>query len=113
MVCEDGKTHESLLTTALEPYQIHTAMLLLGARGAPPKDTSTPPSAPGDAPDTVPILGDALDISVSWEWEQTKTVKPAEQLVLNEKSGKALKRGPWTYNGSWIFDGRFVVQTEP
>src|SRR3569623_2003527 len=34
LVTTRGKTHESLLKTDAEPYNIHVAMLLLGAKGA-------------------------------------------------------------------------------
>src|SRR4051794_514358 len=50
VVTTNGKTHESLLRTEAEPWHIHVAMLLLGAKGTEgkpfPEDKSKP--LPGD-----------------------------------------------------------------
>ena len=42
LVTDKGKTHESLLATAVSPYQLNIAMLLIGARPTP-EITDFPP----------------------------------------------------------------------
>ena len=42
LVEDGGKTHESLLVTKAQPFHIHIAMLLLGAK-IPPQDPAAPP----------------------------------------------------------------------
>ena len=42
MVTDKGKTHESLLSTKIEPYDIQVAMLLLGIKPAAAAETQPP-----------------------------------------------------------------------
>ncbi len=106
VVCDDGKTHESLLKTRVEPRDIHVAMLLIGARGAPPQKASTP--------DRGQVLqGDKARVWIEWKKENGGIERArAEDLVLNDQTRRPMQHGDWIYNGSWIFNGSFVAQTE-
>ena len=59
LVTSNGKTHESLLRTDAEPYHIHVAMLLLGARTA---GTNALSEAPADS-----ISGERILVEVAWK----------------------------------------------
>ena len=105
VVCDDGKTHESLLKTTVEPKDIHVAMLLIGAKGTPPPKASEP--------DHKKVLkGDRIRVWIEWRDKATRNRVRAEDLVLNDQTKLPMKHGDWIYNGSWIFNGSFVAQTE-
>jgi len=105
LVGNDGKTHESLLKTSVEPRDIHVAMLLIGAKGSPPQDAAEP--------DQEKVLqGDRIRVWIEWESKGDKRRVRAEDLVINDQTQRPMKQGDWIYNGSWMFNGRFVAQTE-
>src|SRR5271168_3225956 len=72
-----GKSYESLLLTDTEPYYIHLAMLLIGAKGAPQTEAllnapSQPfhVNRPGNATNAPPVLafqGDHVTIDIAWQ----------------------------------------------
>jgi hypothetical protein len=104
LVANSGKTHESVLRTEVDPYQIHVAMLLLGARGA---GTNSFPDDPAQ-----PTPGDLIDIEAAWTLQSQEHRRHGEDLVHNRKTLQPLARGPWVYNGSRIVEGSFVAQLE-
>jgi hypothetical protein len=104
VVTSTGKTHESLLKTDAEPYHIHTAMLLLGAKG------SQGQAFPEDK--TKPIPGDALKIEISWEQKGERKTFRAEDWILDQTTKKAVSPGEWIYVGSRFEDGFFAAQRE-
>lgn len=116
LVGEGGKSHESLFVTKAEPYHLHVAMLLIGAKGAPKNN------AGGEAPPehldaeylkTAPELkGDKVSISVRWKNNGAETGAAAEDLLNNDQTRAPMTRGPWTYNGSEFSRGSFLAQTE-
>ena len=97
-----GKTHESVLRTDAEPYHLHLALLLLGAKGA--GTNSFPEDHAG------PLPGDPVTIEVSWETGGNETRRRAEELVSNQETKSAMSRGDWIYNGSKIYEGTFLAQ---
>ena len=102
VVADYGKTHESLLRTQAEPYHIHLACLLLGAKGA---GTNAFPQANPSA-----IAGEKVKIELSWTSADQQVRLPAEDMVLNHKARSSMKRGPWVYNGSRVVDGTYLPQ---
>jgi hypothetical protein len=95
-----GKTHESLLRTEAEPYQIHLAMLLLGAKGAGTN------SLPEDA--RQPLPGDKVIIELTW----TNAPAPVrvEDLIYNRLTKSPTGRGHWSYTGSRTAAEGFAAQ---
>jgi hypothetical protein len=102
LVTSTGKTHESILRTDVEPYHVHVAMLLLGAKG---RGTN---AFPEDASRAVP--GDAIRIEVSWLSGDKRQRMRAEDLVFNRKTKKTMKHSDWAYNGSEIGAEGFAAQ---
>jgi len=116
LVTSYGKTHESILKTQAEPYHIHLAMLLLGARTPGSNDLpGIPPNGvPGPIihPSSQIISGSKVAINVHWEGVGAVMDFTAEDLVLNTKTQTTLPHGYWVYNGSIIMDGRFLAQMD-
>jgi hypothetical protein len=117
-----GKTYESLLRTDVEPYYIHLAMLLIGAKGAPQTAAllnapSQPfhinhPNAGTNSPPALAIQGDPVTIELAWQAADGRKNLRAEDCIMNLATKTNASRGPWTYNGSRVIDGVFVAQRE-
>ena len=114
LVQEGGKTHESLLATKAQPFHIHVAMLLLGAK-IPPQTVDAPP------PDAINIAylktapkpkGPDVLIFVRWVQDGKTVAVHAEDLIFDEAAKKTMARGPWTYNGSMMNEGVFLAQQD-
>ncbi len=115
LVTKYGKTHESILRTEASPYNIHIAMLLLGAVGT---ETNIPPGigpnfSPGPIknPSETVLPGDKISIEVSWGM-LGKERHRAEELVYNGETHSVPEAGHWVYNGSFVLDGRFFAQMD-
>jgi len=117
LVTPQGSTHESLLTSDVQPSDLHFAMLLLGAKGSSP-DAPGAGQAPTGQIDseylkTAPKLrGDGITISVKWKSGDAEKTTPVEDWVFNTVTKKAMERGPWIYNGSVFSNGHFMAQLE-
>lgn len=113
LVTEAGKAYESLLTTKVEPYDLHVAMLLMGVKGA--GETNSKPPAQIDlsylksAPD---LAGDTVEITVRWKQDGRDRQMRAEDLIFNTEKDAPMTNGPWLYNGSAIYRGKFLAQVD-
>jgi len=105
VVCDDGKTHESLLRTIVEPRDIHVAMLLIGAKCAPPL-------SPDELHRVTRFKGDKVQVWVEWKDEKTSHKVRAEDLLRNNETGKTMQHNHWIYNGSWTFKKTFIAEVE-
>lgn len=109
-----GKTHESILQTETEPYRIHTAMLLLGAKGA---GTNALSEYSGGSqiishPAKARIPGDKISLEVKWSVNGKETRKRAEELIFNRASKAIPRRGNWVYNGSRVWEDIFIAEQD-
>lgn len=116
LVTTAGKTHESLLTTDIEPQHLQVAMLLLGAKGMQAAPLT---NAPAGGPITQalggrnpPLPGDAVSVEVSWKQGGRSERKRIEALVLNKRANEPMSAGPFTFTGSRLWQGKFVAQTD-
>lgn len=105
IVCDDGKTHESLLRTTVEPRDIHVAMLLIGAKCAPPL-------SPEELQRVTRLKGDKVQVWVEWKTDKTPHKVRAEDLIRNDETGKPMKPSHWIYNGSWTYEKTFIAEVE-
>ena len=113
LVNPKGSTHESLLVTDVAANDIHVAMLLLGAKGG--AITAEAPPAQLDARyfRTAPKLtGETVFITVKWKEKDVEKTVPIEDWLFNGADKKAIEHGPWIYNGSMVYEGNFLAQTE-
>ncbi len=117
-----GKLHESVLRSDAEPFQIHTAMLLLGLEGDPAPRTADPAGAsaardggaagsgPIKVPSTAKVAGSRILVELAWDQDGREMRRPAGDLVLGRKLNRELGVGSWVYNGSAMVSGRFLAQ---
>jgi hypothetical protein len=119
LVTTRGKTHESLLKTEAEPYHIHVAMLLLGAKGAEQtKELLKVPTgeyhvnASGTNRLAELLKGDPIGIELSWTNAQGAKTVAAEDCINDLQAGKTAARGKWNYNGSRVVDGIYMAQQQ-
>lgn len=114
LVAPYGRTHESLLRTDAEPYQIHIAMLLLGAKGDPRSDLRpwSHLDGPIEKPEGDALGGDSIEVEVGWMDGGKPVSVPVEDLVVDSRDGKPITRGSWTYNGSLVRNGIFRAQVD-
>lgn len=104
VVTATGKTHESLLRTAAEPYHVQLAFLLLGAKGT---GTNTLPEDPAR-----PLPGDRVEIILNWTADGRTNSFRAEEFVHDRKANGPARRGDWIYTGSRMRDDGFAAQLD-
>lgn len=113
LVTDNGKTHESLFTTSVPPFQMNVAMLLLGV--SPTRElTELPPAQlTRESLKTAPELkGDKVDVLVSWMQGAQERKIHAEEWINNRISQAPMTTGPWIYTGSVIVQKQFLAQEE-
>lgn len=101
IVHRKGKTHESLLNTRVEGYDLQVAFLLLGYEGSENK-------LAGQGDPSLP-QGDAIRIVIR---QKSGEEIPAEQWLINKFPEGDRDVGPmkWVYTGSYSWQGRFQAQ---
>jgi hypothetical protein len=119
LVTPDGSTHESLLTSEIQPTDLQFVMLLLDAKGAglltPQADAAPPGQINVEYLKSAPKLkGDNVTITVSWKApDGTEKSVAIEDLLMHADTKKPAARGPWIYNGSMFgTDGKFLAQQQ-
>ncbi len=109
LVNKKGKTHESLLSTAIEPYDLQVAMLLLGIKPAASANSQPPGEITREYLSTAPELaGEKISITLTWPGHRA----PAESLIWNLDKNAVMSPGPWIYNGSEMYGGKFLAQID-
>ncbi len=116
LVTTYGKTHESILKTAAAPYDIHIAMLLLGAEGSgnasfPGSPTNGVPG-PIIHPSAEALPGNKVAIDIGWKTDGGDVHRSAEDLVFKEDAKTNMAHGAWVYNGSLLVQGKFLSQVD-
>ena len=98
-----GKTHESLLVTSAEPFHLQVAMLLLNCKGS---DGKIIPEDEGKA-----IPGEPVEMELQWKADRKERKSRLEKFV-SRADKKKVKEGPFTFNGSRMFEGTFLAQRD-
>jgi len=113
LVASTGKTHESLLSTKVEPYDIQVAMLLLGIKPAANADTQPPAQITNGYLKNAPELtGERIALSLSWTDSGGPHRAAPESMIWNLASNAVMTNGPWVYNSSELYGGRFLAQID-
>jgi hypothetical protein len=105
LVNESGKVHESVFRTETEPYHIHLATLLVGAKESLSLSAGSSTNSPA-------LAGDKVSISASWKTSGGEGHGRGEDLVFNTQTKSPMSRGNWVYNGSRIVEGTFLAQRD-
>lgn len=114
LVHEQGKVHESILTTSASPLHLQIALKLLHYReesgdlfariGLP---RLTRPLRGGETSSSLDALGDAI----AFFFQPDGGIEiPACELVLDQETGHAMTPDCWIYTGSAVFDGQFLAE---
>jgi len=114
LVHENGKTHESILTTTARPLHVQIVLELL--RYA---------SGHGDVfnrllPDELLEAeggdeqgrGDAVDVAVQWEEQDDEHPIAAAPLVIDRQRAEPMSVEPWILTGSLSENGVFLAEAE-
>ncbi|MGF1449992.1 MAG: YdjY domain-containing protein [Opitutales bacterium] len=125
LVHENGKSHESIFTTTVRPWALHTALLLLGLEQASKTaDQVKAPSAIDDAfLATAPLpegpiitIGLSLPDGAMAVFPGSATVQPraAWAAVWPTEPPVAIIFGsnPWRYNGSYFIEQAFIAEVD-
>lgn len=113
LVNDQGKLHEALLSSPVQPYYLHIAMLLMGVREVINAPAEPPPGQiTAEYLANAPKLeGDPIQITVSWvQPDGTPVEKQLEDLILEME--KPMPKTVWFYNGSMVFRGKFLAQED-
>src|SRR5688572_23652331 len=107
VVTTNGKVHESIFKTEAEPFHIHTAMLLLGAR----LETNIDATAFFDPKREIPGPKLKIDVIIPGPHSRTNLI---DRFVRNaqDKTPRENQIPFWIYNGSRFSDGTFLAQRE-
>ena len=103
LVRNGGKTHESLLRTKIEPYNLQVACLLLGIEG-----TSAPLAFQGS-----PEIPKGDKVALSIRLKDGSTVTP--EKWMNQTVGgtnRDISNLQWVFTGSVVSNGRFAAQVD-
>ncbi len=117
LTTDTGKTHETVLTTAVSPIAVQMAMLLANYQPAtegllskvpqeerPKIWKEEPPKKPG---------ANRVKINVEWKTEQELKRVPLSQWVQNADTRKTPEDlDTWIFNGSYIDERGFIAQHE-
>jgi hypothetical protein len=113
LVTDMGKTHESLLSTKIQPYDIQVAMLLLGIKPASKADSQPPAQITRQYLQNSPGLkGETINLFLSWQDPTGNHRVRAESIIWNLHTNAPMTDGPWTYNGSEMYGGKFLAQVD-
>ena len=117
LVTTMGKTHESILTTDIEPQHLQVAMLLLGAKGTQAAPLTNAPSGgpithPLAGERHPPLAGEAVLIEVAWTHAGKPQRKRIEELTHNKRAKEPMSKGEFTFTGSRVWQGKFIAQTD-
>ena len=136
LVHEQGKVHESLLATKVEPIHLQTVLLLCGYRtddedmfkeamvrlkeygivlGAPDPDkkAEAPPGEDKKGEDKKAPRLNRFVIEVSWKDAEGKEQRaPLHDWALNIDTKKPMETDYWVFNGSYVREGVFAAQQD-
>jgi hypothetical protein len=115
VVHQNGKVHESLLSTEISPTHLNLAFTLL--RYSPSKELYPLPNETGGLSDKYPeVPADvkaAARVSIDVEWSDEGKIRrvPVNEWIQHEVKATAMPAGPWVYGGSDFHEGKFVAET--
>ena len=115
IVHQNGKVHESLLSTEISPTHLNLAFVLL--RYSPSRELYPLPNETGGTSDTYPEVPaevkTAARVNIDVEWTDQGKVRrvPVNEWIQHGVTSAAMPAGPWVYGGSESFEGKFIPET--
>ncbi|MCB1233446.1 MAG: hypothetical protein KDM91_00055 [Verrucomicrobiae bacterium] len=116
LVNENGKVHESLLTTKARPLHLQIVLKLLRYRSGEGAlfDTFLPEEEQREkieAGEKAP-LGDAVAVTVRWEKAGETRDGPLAPWIFDAGTGAAMTDEPWIVTGSHVSGGTYLAESE-
>lgn len=115
VVHQNGKIHESLLSTQISPTHLNLAFTLL--RFPASKELYLLPTESGAASDQYPEVPAevkaAARVTIEVEWEdhgKTRRI-PVNEWIQHAVKSTAMPAGPWVYGGSIFENGQFTAES--
>ncbi|MDF1753822.1 MAG: YdjY domain-containing protein [Verrucomicrobiales bacterium] len=121
LVHENGKTHESILTTKARPMNVQIALKLLKYQAGEGDvfDKLLPAEDRKIKGDKSAERGEAVDVLVKWMDKEEEKISSINQWTIDGETikgegqaGEAMPEHPWNYTGSVIMDGKFLGEIE-
>jgi len=115
IVHQNGKVHESLLSTEISPTHLNLALTLLHYR--PSRELCPLPNETGGASDKFPeVPADvkaAARVTIEVEWSDAGKVRriPVNEWIQHGVKATSMPAGPWVYGGSDFYEGKFSAET--
>ena len=115
LVHTDGKIHESLLLTRVNPTHVNIAFKLLGFKASQELFYALEEdgSASGKLIEVDEKTKAAARIKVTLEWKQKQETKSAalHDWISHAISERPMPAAPWVYGGSFLVEGKFAAET--
>lgn len=112
LVMNHGKTHEALLVTEADPFDLQIALKLLDLKPVekyfPELDEKFRP-IPQDPPPQEAIDAACFQIRVDWTHDSDTQSALLSELILDMRVEKPMPKGRWIYTGSVIHQGEFFA----
>ena len=115
IVHENGKIHESLLTTKASAFNLNVALKLLRYQSSPElfpildenyESTGKYPEVP-EAQKTA----SRLQVLLNWEVDGKKEEASLNDLIYHVGNESAMEPVPWIYQGSYVHENSFKAET--
>ena len=115
LVHQNGKVHESLLTTDISPTHLNLAFTLL--RYPPSRELYALPNDHGGTSNNFPEVaedvkaGARIKIEVEWKEGEKPRRLTANEMIQHTVKASAMSAGPWVYGGSEFNDEKFAPES--
>jgi hypothetical protein len=115
VVTENGKVHESLLSSTIIPTDLNLAFTLL--RYPASKELTPLPNETGGASNNYPDVpadikaGARVNIEVEWQEDGKTRRLSVNDMIRHDVKTTAMPPAPWIYGGSDVFEGKFVADS--
>ncbi|MFP6901755.1 MAG: YdjY domain-containing protein [Opitutales bacterium] len=106
LVTENGKTHESLFRTKVNPFNLQTTLLL--ARVQPAKGFVD--NLWKEKREKMDVSASRLSILVSWKGKDGLESAPLEEMATNSSTKKPISPGSFIFTGSRFVEALFMAE---
>ncbi|MEM9017792.1 MAG: YdjY domain-containing protein [Verrucomicrobiota bacterium] len=112
LVHENGKVHESILTTATSPLQLQIAFQLLNFKSGDGDlfNVLIPPELLQKEGGNASDRGDSVNVHVRFDGEERDV--DAAQFIIDGATANPMTSEPWVYTGSRIEETVFMAEVE-
>ena len=102
LVHDNGKLHESLFRTAVQPRLIHASLLLLKEK----------PAKNFFSRQNTTSKNRLFDIVIEWDENNTKVCRSISLMILNQTSRNLLQAGKFLFTGSKKVEGQYLAEMD-